>query len=74
MNTIVKAAARLDCCAFVTMVSILARTPSVRKKLRAAFNPSNGSIEAGIEPAGFQRDTTTTAHRPGSRRSNGLRN
>jgi len=48
--------------------------PISQEELRAAFSPSNGWNVAAIEPDGFRRDTTTTtAHRPGSRQSNGSR-
>jgi ubiquinone/menaquinone biosynthesis C-methylase UbiE len=47
--------------------------PISQEDLRAAFNRSKGWNVAASNRTGFRRQTTTTAHRPGSRMSNGSR-
>ena len=58
------------CCASVTMAPILARIPSVRKSLEQRSTPAMDGMSPPSNRTGFRRDTTTTAHRPGSRQSN----
>src|SRR5215207_1855975 len=61
------------CCASVTMAPIPARTPSVRKSCERRSTPAVDGRSPPSNRTGFRRDTTTTAHRPGSRQSDGSR-
>jgi len=47
--------------------------PISQEELRAAFNPGVDGMSLPSNRTGFRRDTTTTAHRPGSRQLNGSR-
>jgi SAM-dependent methyltransferase len=47
--------------------------PISQEELRAAFIPAMDGMSLPSNQTGFRRDTTTTAHRPGSRQSNGSR-
>ncbi len=60
------------CCASVTMVPILARTPSIRKILERRSTQTMDGMSPPSNRTGFRPDTTTTAHPHGSRQSNGL--
>jgi hypothetical protein len=54
-------------------VSILARAPSVRKSQERRSTPAEGGTSPPSNRTGCRPDSTTTAHRPGSRQSNGSR-
>jgi SAM-dependent methyltransferase len=47
--------------------------PVSQEVLRAAFNPGSDGLSPPSNRTGFRRGTTTRAHRPGSRQSNGSR-
>src|ERR1017187_4528469 len=61
------------CCASVTMVPTLARTPSIRKNCEQRSTPAAGGILPPSNRTEFRQDTTTTAHRLGSQPLNGSR-
>src|SRR5215207_5513024 len=59
------------CCASGMMVPIPARTPSVRKSCERRSTPAPDGRSSPSNRTGFRPDTTTTAHRPGWRPSDG---
>ena len=59
------------CCPSVTRVPKLAHTPSASKSSEPRSTEAVDGMSPPSNRTGFTRDTTTTAHLPGSRRSNG---